>query len=1038
MNIEKQSISFIKKLFHIYLELRDFDTFLDLLDENISWIGTGIHEFCSNFNDVKKIVEVEKKSQDNQNNKFKILEQLYKSIVINDEFSIIYGKLKIQEDNLLNPFLISVHSEFSMVCKTDIDSIKLVHAHLSVANEYQHDSQYNTRLKLENELHLKTLQMQTIYKVALKTSNAVIFDYIIDAKQIIHPQSSMDKFGLPHIIENAIESSIWLGIIHPNSVENFRNVYKKIDMGEPVAETTIVLLDKQGTESINKISLTNVYNEDGKPIRAIGILIDITEKSILQSENQYRKSMDSDKLLTYEANISRNTIISLDKNWVETLNIPPFNSFLDMIDYMCANLIHPDYVDEFRNFSNKETIINFLNENKFKVSIQYMRKDYNHLYSWVKNTMNIIRDYITNDIKIRCYMSIINEQKEKEMKILEEQHFFEAMISKSAIVYEINVTKDVFIRGHENWDKLFGIKPTNNYSEMIYAFITKSIYCEDILEFNKAFLRENILAAFNNGKNEIYCEYRRPNEKGNLIWVSCTMHLLQDIQTNDIKGFSYIENINEEKCKELELIYKSEHDVLTELYNKATTEKLIADYLLTDKAKATKHAFIIFDIDYFKHINDNFGHAFGDVVLSEVARKIKELFREDDILGRIGGDEFAVFMKAIPNTQVVSIKANEMCEAVRESYTQNGKEYKISISIGIAIYDKYGSNYEELYKHSDTALYFSKRNGRNQYSFYTHDMTSTKLSINKIETDKFIGIQANEFIENKSFADNVSDYVFRILYESADKVKAINSVLELIGKYYNTSRVYIFEDSSDGNFTSNTFEWCNKKILPQARNLQKIPYNCLGDYKSNFNDMGVFQMYDITKANKDIKGFLELQEIKSMLQFAIVKNKKFAGFIGFDQCDFARIPSKREISELKNISNILGVFIMEMRAIAMNEATKNVALSIVNGLDCYSYVIDKKTYKLLFINEKTMIIAPDTKKGDYCYKAFWGQDIPCEQCPMNGLSDENNCKHSMELYNTKFNLWLKSTASWIEWTDGKRSCLVNSFDITEYKIGADI
>lgn len=1026
MNINEQSISFIKKLFHMYLELRDFDTFLDLLDENISWIGTGVHEFCSNFNDVKKLVELEKSSQ---NNKFKILEQLYKSIIINDEFSIIYGKLKIQEDKLLNPFLISSNSEFSMVCRADTNTIKLVHAHLSVPNEYQQNHKYN---KLQNELYLKTLQMQTIYRVALQTSNTVIFDYIVDTKQIIHPQPSMDKFGLPHIIENAVECIIGLGIIHPNSIEDFRNAYKKIDMGEPIVETTIVLLDKKGTESINKISLTNVYNKDNKPIRAIGILIDITEKSILQSENQYRKSMDSDKLLTYEANISRNTIISLDKNWVAALNIPFFNSFLDMIDYMCKNLIHADYVEEFKNFSSEETIKNFLNENKFKVSIQYLRKDSNNLYSWVKNTMNIIRDHITKDIKIRCYMNIINEQKEKEMKILEEQHFFEAMISKSAIVYEINITKDIFIRGHEKWDKLFGIKPTNNYSEMIYAFITKAIYSEDILEFNKAFLRENIIDTFNNGKNEIYCEYRRPNENGKLIWVSCTMHLLQDTQTNDIKVFSYIENINEEKCKKLELIYKSEHDVLTELYNKATTEKLIAEYLLTHKAKITKHAFIIFDIDYFKLINDNFGHAFGDVVLSEVARKIKKLFREDDILGRIGGDEFAVFMKSIPNTQVVSIKANEMCETVRESYTQNGNEYKISISIGIAIYDTYGSNYEELYKHSDTALYFSKRNGRNQYNFYTHDMNYTKLSIKNIQADE--SVKANEFIENKSFANNVSEYVFRILYESSDKVKAINSVLELIGKHYNTSRVYIFEDSADGNFTSNTFEWCNKKILPQAKYLQKIPYSDLGDYKSNFNDMGVFQMYDITKANEDVKGFLVGQEIKSMLQFAILKNKKFAGFIGFDQCDFSRIPSKKEISELKNISNILGVFIMEMRAIAINEATKNVALSIVNGLDCYSYVIDKKTYKILFINEKTMLIASDTKKGDYCYKAFWGRDIPCKQCPMEGLLDENTCKqHSMELYNTKFNLWLKSTASWIEWTDGKRSCLVNSFDITEYK-----
>lgn len=1023
MNISEQSTIFIKKLFHIYLELRDFDTFLELLDENISWIGTDINEFCNNFAEAKKLIEREKQTIDT---KFKIMEQSYTSIALNNECSIVYGKLNIQHNEFLNPFLITTDLIFSMVCRTDInkiDGIKLVYAHFSSPNEYQKNDDYN--IKLKEKLRLKTLEMQTVYKIAMQASNAIIFDYIIDTKQIIHPQSSMDKFDLPHIIENAVEFSIQSGIIHPNSIEKLRNAYKKIDMGEAVVETTLILLDKQGKESINKISLTNVFDEHGKPIRAIGVLIDITEKTILQSENQYRKSMESDKVLTYEANISQNTIIHLDKCWVEMLNIPTFNIFSDMIDYMCINLIHPDYVQTFRNFSIKETIMKLLNENKFKATIQYRRKDSHNLYSWVKNTMNIIRDNITNDVKIRCYINIINDQKEKELKILEEKYFYESMISKSNIVYEVNITQDIFICGHEKWEELFGINSTNNYSEMICAFLKKGIHPDDILEFNKVFLRENILSAFNNGKNEIHCEYRRLNETGKFIWVSCTMHLIEDIQTNDVKGFSYVENINEEKCKELELIYKSEHDVLTELYNKATTETLIEDYLLTDKARASRHAFIIFDIDCFKSINDNFGHAFGDVVLSEIARKIKKLFRDDDILGRIGGDEFVVFMKNIPDDGIIKIKADEMREAVRETYTQNGKEYHVSISIGIAIYDKYGSSYEELYKHSDTALYFSKRNGKNQSALYKDDMNSTTGAIKKIEV--------NEFIENKFFADNVSEYVFRILYESSDRVQAINSVLELIGKHYNSSRTYIFEDSPDGNFTTNTFEWCNKGIVSQSAKLQNIPYSSLGDYKSNFNDIGIFQMSDIAKVPANIKSLLESQQVKSMLQFAIVKNKKFAGFIGFDQCNFIRIPSKKEISELKNISNIVGVFIIEMRAIAINEATKNVALSIVNALDCYSYVIDKKTYKLLFINDKTMTIATDAKKGDYCHKAFWGRDIPCEQCPMDGLSDESDCKYTMELYNDKFNLWLKSTASWIEWTDGKKSCLVNSFDITEYK-----
>ncbi|MEG0310813.1 MAG: GGDEF domain-containing protein, partial [Eubacterium sp.] len=135
-----------------------------------------------------------------------------------------------------------------------------------------------------------------------------------------------------------------------------------------------------------------------------------------------------------------------------------------------------------------------------------------------------------------------------------------------------------------------------------------------------------------------------------------------------------------------------------------------------------KHSFFIVDLDYFKIVNDRFGHAFGDMVLSETASEIDRLFRKEDILGRIGGDEFVVFMKNVQNEEIIRLKAQEICDKVSKIYVQNNIEFKVTISVGVAIYSSHGINFDQLYRHSDIALYDVKARGRNGFSIYNEEM----------------------------------------------------------------------------------------------------------------------------------------------------------------------------------------------------------------------------------------------------------------------------------------------------------------------------
>lgn len=114
---------------------------------------------------------------------------------------------------------------------------------------------------------------------------------------------------------------------------------------------------------------------------------------------------------------------------------------------------------------------------------------------------------------------------------------------------------------------------------------------------------------------------------------------------------------------------------------------MIEEYINKSK-KDDRHALFIIDIDDFKSINDNLGHLTGDSVLKDISIKIKEIFNENSIIGRIGGDEFIVFLKSIQSDEFVCEKANELVSGFRENYTGEDGIYKVSGSIGIAMYLK--------------------------------------------------------------------------------------------------------------------------------------------------------------------------------------------------------------------------------------------------------------------------------------------------------------------------------------------------------------
>ena len=172
------------------------------------------------------------------------------------------------------------------------------------------------------------------------------------------------------------------------------------------------------------------------------------------------------------------------------------------------------------------------------------------------------------------------------------------------------------------------------------------------------------------------------------------------------------------KSKKANLIKKiSETDALTGLLNRGETEQLLRSMInQNDNPRHYIHAIISIDLDYFKNVNDTYGHPEGDLLLIAVADVIRTSVREVDIVGRMGGDEFLVYLKYIKDQETVIQKAEAICQNIKELSTFKKEWCKISSSIGVAFLDPEDihPDWQRLYKLSDEALYQAKENGRNR------------------------------------------------------------------------------------------------------------------------------------------------------------------------------------------------------------------------------------------------------------------------------------------------------------------------------------
>src|SRR5690606_34217561 len=177
-------------------------------------------------------------------------------------------------------------------------------------------------------------------------------------------------------------------------------------------------------------------------------------------------------------------------------------------------------------------------------------------------------------------------------------------------------------------------------------------------------------------------------------------------------------DIRERKETEKAIYHLAFHDSLTNLSNRRSFMNHLRNEIMSSKMSNTKLSILYIDLDNFKMINDQWGHNVGDLVLNEAANVIQSAIKGKDVAARLGGDEFAVMLKNVQDDNDTVHLVEHILHKFQQPLKVNEQEFSLTCSIGLAHFPKHGDSPEELLRNADTALYYIKERGKNDFMVF--------------------------------------------------------------------------------------------------------------------------------------------------------------------------------------------------------------------------------------------------------------------------------------------------------------------------------
>ena len=375
-----------------------------------------------------------------------------------------------------------------------------------------------------------------------------------------------------------------------------------------------------------------------------------------------------------------------------------------------------------------------------------------------------------------------------------------------------------------------------------------------------------------------------------------------------------IKNIEKQKRTEALIEKRIKLDMLTGLLNKDTAIDSISEFLKGESENWHEdekyHALMIIDIDNFHTINEFFGHTFGDDVIREFASDIKSSFRDTDIVGRIGGDEFIVLMKSV-TLKFAAKKAGRLCRGLVKNYGVQNR-ITLSCSIGMAFFGKDAFDFDSLYQYADWAMYNAKTNGRCSYCIYDSETHDDYRRIEELNNRTCMDPPGNS-TEVSELDTNLMDIAFSLVSASDDIYGTLEILLRTVGRKYNLSAVSVLAKKYDEDDKLVTVSrWLSNRNLFKGHRSPMVTGRV--DLAPIFKGSSLKCVSDISASNlcPALKSNLKNDGIYSFVMGKLEgRSGEHYGCVMFMQFNRTRKWSRKEVNTFKYISKIVSVALVE-------------------------------------------------------------------------------------------------------------------------------
>ena len=235
------------------------------------------------------------------------------------------------------------------------------------------------------------------------------------------------------------------------------------------------------------------------------------------------------------------------------------------------------------------------------------------------------------------------------------------------------------------------------------------------------------------------------SKDGGKKWLSANVRAVSDAEGKVVLHEGTVEDITERKAAEERAQFLAYYDALTGLPNRTLLRDRILMALPSARRHREKVALLFLDLDNFKTINDLLGHSIGDLLLQEVAERLKRWTREQDTVARLGGDEFLVLVTAVNETANAVVVAERIVNSMAAEIVIQGHVLNVTCSLGISIFPDNGEEVDALLKNADLAMYKAKENGRNNFQLFTQQMNVQLLERMTLERSLRLAVEKKEF-----------------------------------------------------------------------------------------------------------------------------------------------------------------------------------------------------------------------------------------------------------------------------------------------------